>query len=510
MMAVTRKRGSIFLIASILVFIAIAMAGAFLMPSLVRYRGTMQNIEANRAFYQAEAGLSHSVDDLNAQNSGTLGSEAAPVDYGDGEYYVSTVDHGDYTYTITSTGIMEGTNRTVTAVAKRRLKWFWDNAIIAGPGASGSVINGNTTSHGGIFVFGEEADGTGDLDPDDVVFAFSGTGGVKDNYQDLSATLAAKIPPLTPTYPLETEIRVKNGQMNFSGTGSLGQDSGGTTDFIDGVYTADGTYGGTAGAGNVHSDNGAYENYDVPDSLTLPSVHEGYTDQATGTAYTDYEAYVAARGLDLDAALTAQGTRLEDLHPASDNTGSIGSGNKHAIDSHTNNISAFDGATWETSTNRIRWTKATGLLEIDGVIRMSSVTLGNKNGSMTYKGRGTIYVDSSGGGSGWIDIHGTILPQTTFPTVDVLGLVAEDEVQIAKGNGDSQTEMAVVIFAENEIEMAKQNQIAGTIISKYFNVGSNVPQLFAVPTLRDNLPPGFIYFPPIPTSVYLLSWQRGS
>lgn len=506
---VSPRRGSIFLIATILVFIVMGAAAAFLMPSLLRHRGTMLNIEASRAFFDAEAGISHAMDDLNEQNSGNLGSQTAPIDYQGGQYYVSTVDNGDQTYTITSVGIVNNTRSTVTSVVERTVKSFWDNAIIAGPGASGGVINGNTTVHGGMFIFGENADGTGDLDPTDVTFAFSGSGGAKDNYQDLSSTLAGKIPPLSSSYPLQTEIRVKNGQMDFSGTGSLGQASGGTTDAVDGVYTGAGTYGGNQGVTNVFSDNGAYTGYDVPDSITLPSIDEPYVDPATGSSYTDYQAFVAANGLDLDDALDAQGTSLEALFTGATNTGSIGAGQEHVINEDTASFSAYNGATWETSTNRIRWTPSTALLELDGVIRMSSVTIGKKNKSISYKGRATIYVWSSGSGSGWIDIHGNLLPQTTFPTVDVLGLVARDEVQIAEGNGDSQTEMAAVIFAENEITMAKQNQIGGTIISNYFDVGQNVPQLFATPTLKDNLPPGFLYFPVIPSTVFLISWRRG-
>ncbi|MEJ5171968.1 MAG: hypothetical protein WHU10_13355, partial [Fimbriimonadales bacterium] len=37
---------------------------------------------------------------------------------------------------------------------------------------------------------------------------------------------------------------------------------------------------------------------------------------------------------------------------------------------------------------------------------------------------------------------------------------------------------------------AKQNQIAGTFVANFFDMGTNVPNIYQVPELRRNLPPG--------------------
>jgi len=45
-------------------------------------------------------------------------------------------------------------------------------------------------------------------------------------------------------------------------------------------------------------------------------------------------------------------------------------------------------------------------------------------------------------------------------------------------------------YAQNKIASAKQNQIAGTFVSDNFDMGTNVPKIFQVPGLENNLPPG--------------------
>jgi hypothetical protein len=69
--------------------------------------------------------------------------------------------------------------------------------------------------------------------------------------------------------------------------------------------------------------------------------------------------------------------------------------------------------------------------------------------------------------------------------------------------------MTAVFFAGNEIVSAKQNQIAGTFVSTSFDMGNNVPKIYQVPSLKDNLPPGLIGSKPIwvTTGFQERSWQ---
>jgi len=45
-------------------------------------------------------------------------------------------------------------------------------------------------------------------------------------------------------------------------------------------------------------------------------------------------------------------------------------------------------------------------------------------------------------------------------------------------------------YAPNRIICAKQDQIAGTIVANYFDMGGQVPSIYQVPLLAKNLPPG--------------------
>jgi len=70
-----------------------------------------------------------------------------------------------------------------------------------------------------------------------------------------------------------------------------------------------------------------------------------------------------------------------------------------------------------------------------------------------------------------------------------MGFIAAKDLNIGTGSGDSHLNLMGAFYAEYKITNAKQNQIAGAMVSNYFQI-TNVPDLFHVPTLADNLPPG--------------------
>ena len=49
--------------------------------------------------------------------------------------------------------------------------------------------------------------------------------------------------------------------------------------------------------------------------------------------------------------------------------------------------------------------------------------------------------------------------------------------------------MAGAFYAQGTIVSAKQNQIAGTFVASYFDMGTNVPNIYQVPALPQNMPP---------------------
>ena len=64
-------------------------------------------------------------------------------------------------------------------------------------------------------------------------------------------------------------------------------------------------------------------------------------------------------------------------------------------------------------------------------------------------------------------------------------------------SGDSQILMAAACYAGMGITAAKKSQVAGTFVCEYVNMGSNVPSIFQVPELINNLPPGMIGSEPV-------------
>jgi cyanate lyase len=76
-----------------------------------------------------------------------------------------------------------------------------------------------------------------------------------------------------------------------------------------------------------------------------------------------------------------------------------------------------------------------------------------------------------------------------FPTDDVMGFVAARNLNIGTGAGDAHLNVMGAFYGQNKIYNEKQNQIAGAMVSSYFDI-KNVPDLFHIPSLSDNLPPG--------------------
>jgi hypothetical protein len=358
---------------------------------------------------------------------------------------------------------------------------IWNNAIFAGTGAAGRSINGNVDIRGSMHLLGDgeaysDLNGNGRRDPaeaftdsnrngvwdpgepftdangDGVWNAaepyndtnrngiydppitttelnsdFSGRAYVGNNYENLSLNMRLQAPPPPVIGGLETlsaEVRVKHGKIALSGTASIGASGnlgGGTLKgTVDGTYVNDG-FGGNQGTGNVHSDNGTNNQYDLSTlGIKFPLLSgigaEPYV-ASDGTNWTNHQAYYDSR------ALSVPVTTIND------------------------NTAAFNYGP-DARGNRLRWTPPVmagnrvvtpGLLEVQGIVKVpGDITLGSSKGYMTYRGRGTIYSPGS------MTIRASLLPELgrRFPTDTTLGLVALHDMNLATGNGDAQLQMA--------------------------------------------------------------------
>jgi hypothetical protein len=419
---------------------------------------------------------------------------------------------------ITATVTYKGITRSVRNNCIEKDVGIWNNAIFAGSGATGQAINGNVDIRGSVHILGDgepyldlngngvrdaaeaytdtnhngkwdpgepytdsngdgvytpaepfnDVDNNGVYDPPmtqtSLDTSFSGTAYVGNNYNGIPANVKAVIPTIPQVggiNSLSAEVRVKHGMVAISGSASVGTSSivnGGLDKAtVDGMYVSDG-YSGNKGASSVYSDNGTTNTYDLGNlGISFPIISgigaQTYTD-TSNTAWTTQQNYLDSKSLVVPVT---------------------------TITSASTNFSYGPDA----NGNSLSWNKATGNLNITGIVKIAgNLQIGAKD-SLTYTGNGTIY------STGSINIDGNLLPQSgkVFPTTARMGFIAAQNINLATGNGSSQLSMAGAFYAQGTIKSAKQNEIAGTFVASYFDMGTNVPDLFQVPSLPYNMPP---------------------
>lgn len=538
------ERGIISMVALFSLMLLFALGMSFLF--LASTSGTMskRNVLRAQALNVAEAGAQQAISYLRdtAPDGSTDGtwrtthpSANADVHEGDTWYEPSTplssterfklcvrdgTDVNAGNIVITSVGTVtvgrDSTSRTVKVVVVRAQEnvSVWNNVIFGGVGQTGKSVNGNVVMRGSVHLLGDgedytDADGDGhwdsgetytdanhnsqydlgetytDVDGDghrdarepfddtngngtrdpaltvtDMAEEISGTADVGNNYDGMSAALKAKI-SVIPTksfngetvQSLSSKLRVKHGRVNISGSASVGYSNspGGSParkETLDGTYVSDG-YGGNKGAGSVYADNGSASDYDLGDGVVkFPTMTAPYTDD-NGIAYSSYQSYLQANATVVSGPLNlSNGTPLT--------------------------ISGAKGSlTMDASGNMI----ISGIVYVDGDINLL------RNGAISYQGSGTLV------STGSVYVHCDLLPKTTFPTVDRIGMVARHRLELATGAGDSQLTMAGAFYAQEKVVSAKQSEIAGTLVGSYYEL-TNVPHIYQVPALTNNLPPG--------------------
>jgi hypothetical protein len=448
----------------------------------------------------------------------------------------SGITAGKIVITSTGTAVQNGvtTHRTIQVVVNYQNENvnIWGNAIFAGVGQAGKSINGNVVIRGSVHILGDgetytdldgdghwdddepytdkngnhqydegepytdtdgdghhdsrepfvDANGNGTRDPaltvTDLAEELSGTANIGNNYSGMSTDLRGRIPAApTETYAGETveslksKLRVKHGKVSLSGSATAGDPQvtgNGVKETLAGTYVSDG-FGGNKGTANVNSDNGYTNQYDLADGLvTMPLVDSGsYT--SGGVTYTNYLAYLAANATVVAGDLNVQ------VGTAKTITGPKGT------------------LTMDASGNMT----VTGIVYVTG-----NITFGPSKSRITYSGSGTLATPGN------VYCHGDLVPKTRFPNVDALGLIAGNNIELATGGGDAQLEMALAMYAQHKIISNKQNEVAGTMVTSYFQM-SNVPKLYQVPELAKHLPPGMPGSDPIYiVSLTTESWQE--
>ncbi len=554
------RRGSALLAAMIILMTISTLGAALLSLTTTNLMRSQKDMLRAQALDVAEAGVERAVNYLRGTapvnsggNTGTNGGTA------DGTWRTASWSEtlssaGDYTFSAADgTGddagkiviICTGSATNGTKSASRRLRVVitrneenvsvWNNAIFAGVGQAGHSIQGNVVMRGSVHLLGDgepytDSDGDGhwddnetytdtnhngqydigepytDTDGDghrdaqepftdmngngtwdqpltvtDLADDISGTADIGNNYTGMPSTLSSRIPSSpTTTYGGETvqslsaKLRVKRGLVSISGSALVGAPNvtGGSPavkEKMNGTYVNDG-WGGTKGAASAYADNGTTKKYDLGDFVHFPDVMTSTT--VGGVAFANHMAYLSTYGLNITGPLT--------LKPNQDYSISDGYGNSLEVDGSHKTMSV------------------SGIVYVNGDLNLLRGS-GGGNDTFTYTGRGTL------ASSGSIYVHTNVLSSGTFPTTDVMGMVARHRIELATGSGDSQLSMMGAFYAQEQIVSQKQNNIAGTFVSSYYSM-QNVPHMYQVPALTANLPPGM----PGSTPIWVVTTQVNS
>lgn len=342
----------------------------------------------------------------------------------------------------------------------------WDNAIFAGGGQNGNQINGNVQVRGSVHIIGDPNNPT--------TINWGGGAMMLNNYlgaadNDNFGADVWRLPSL-PTRlidnelveTLDAEFRMKHGNLDIGGTVTLGAPNQTGTwekEQLDGFYM-DGQVTAT-GSAAVHTDYSG--EYDIREDIAFPSLSDQYIEPGTGQVWMTHRSYLMTNSVLLPY------NKIDDSTPA---------------------FVADDGLG-----NRVEWDPSTGELSIDGIARVQgTLELGDKGGQsgvnrIEYTGTGTMYATDD------IRIHWDVVPKGEYLSTQGnarhnLGLIADRNIRIADGPGDSWIKVFAAIYGEDQIKIKKQSRIAGSLVSSDFDLGANVPRIFQVPKLAGMLPPG--------------------
>ncbi|MCA9398482.1 MAG: hypothetical protein KC618_01950 [Candidatus Omnitrophica bacterium] len=498
------ERGAILAVGYMVIALFIMLGVAFLITTFNEARFATRQMRTTKTFYLAEAGIERAIYDLRKDfvdndspeyggctNGATpswadgcingLNLPANSVNFYD-VYGTTNLGEGSYTVQFLNTNSNEDIwirsvatygdlTQGILVYVKSVNFSPWNNAIFAGAGASGAMVNGNVDIRGSVHILG-----TG-LTSSDLAINLGGTAElVGNNYNGMEAGLKAKLPAIPTTVyngetveTLNAELRVKNGQVALSGSSSVGEsDVAGNSvkETVDAAYVTDG-YSGSNGSSHVYSDNGTTEAYDLGDSMAFPSL----SDPAPADSSITYQQYLRDNALVINDP-----SALSQLSSISPNSSFTYSDAKGTI--------SMDGS---------------GNMTVDGIVYIEGGNLNmakaGPNKTITYTGSGSILVT----GNAQIDVDlvtddyivsGT--QQPSFPTrggvKNVIGIMTPNNISFT----EAQTNVMGLFYAENSVIVQKQTDITGTIVSNYFDMGTNVPAIYQVPETTNYLPPGMI------------------
>lgn len=389
-------------------------------------------------------------------------------------------------------GITRGTEVVVEAVGIT----IWDNAIFAGAGQAGGLINGNVSIHGSVHLLGDNLlVGNAALAAIDL----SGTSLIHNNYVGLDAALEARIPALPITNfngeniaTIEAKLRVKNGLVGMSGNSEIGEPDvpgNGVKETMDGTFVNDGWTGNAVTADGdrgdpqaVSSDNGWDETYDLGNKLPMPYLVDDYRDPLTGATF-------------INPGTGVNYTHEEYFTQVLTTTSYPGDMTIRAnADFYFNATTGdTDPANRQPGEDYIYFERGSNVLEINGQIAINGdFTLDRGSGNdktMHYTGRAAILANNVELAVNLYSRNSDGTTALSYPVNNCLGIMARGDMMVGQS---SQLDIMGAFYSQGTTASQRQTTILGTIVGTYFDMGTNVPDIYQVPILKDNLPEGMI------------------
>ncbi|OGL42281.1 MAG: hypothetical protein A3C43_07305 [Candidatus Schekmanbacteria bacterium RIFCSPHIGHO2_02_FULL_38_11] len=553
------------LIASLVILIVLTLFATLAITiNIVELKVSDNHEEANKAFYGAESGIQHALAQLKTTTMSWTNSNASFTSLLSGATslnpWVSFLSSGNYVIKIKDDNDEAGTpdpavdtNRRIYIRsesstlfgAKKVIEVLvegympedvsvWNNAIFSGSGQAGKMVKGKVIISGSVHLLGENASGVqtvgyADTAVDLEILEMGGKARIGNNYDGLVSGLLDKIPDLaTSPQSLNSVLRIKHGKVSLEGDSKIGSPEATTAykDTMDGVYITDG-YVNPNDVNQVFTDKSGVYNDTIPVSYQSQIKMPSLSDQiSSGVSYENWLTTNSLHipSLDIDftngaaSTLSAKKSEIE---------------SKYSGTTVSANTSTGDFTITRTDSNGnqhlMSWTNSSKTLQVKGIVTVDgNLDIGNGtdgaivtyitdpttiNGTTTVGS--TIFANSDlTGGSGKVKVHNSVMPSgsKSFATSggETLGFVAKDKIEIALKDSDSDLTVAAAFFAENEIVSAKKNDVAGTFVSNYINLGIKSPTLFQVPALANNLPPGLPGSTKtvIPQPPKIISWRE--
>jgi hypothetical protein len=402
----------------------------------------------------------------------------------------------------------------------------WENAIFAGSGQAGGLINGNVSIHGSVHLLGDNLfDGALALAAIDL----SGTSLIHNNYAGVPADLAARVPPLPQTvfngetvYTLEAKLRAKAGLVGMSGNSEIGEpqvDGNSYKETMDGIFVTHGWTGnsviddGDRGDPTaVFSDNGWDETYDLGDKVPFPLLTDDWRDPVDGSKVQDPETGTWYTHQDyFNEVLVADPDIQDDGVYNGDITLNVKTSQFYWNATTGQVLNGSLPATAPAATDDyILFDHATNTMKMNGQIRINgNLSFTGQGGDRTvnYSGRAALLV------YGDVSIDTNLVscnngnPTNTansFPVNNIIGIMSSQNMVVGS---TAQLNIMGAFYAQNQIRSEKQTNVMGTFVSNYFDMGTNVPNIYQVPALADNLPLGMIGNYPI-LAISQVSWRE--